>query len=267
MVRDALVQGIAPLYSRLYRGSPRIRVISLHDVAPVHYDTCRERIRWLAQTYRIVSLDQLYKKIGLDDNRLTVALTFDDGFKEHATFIVPLLRELSIPATFFIPSTVIGLTGEEAYAFAKNNLRRSGHFQFMNQNEVCEIAQDPLFEIGGHTAHHVDLGLVTDPIILSSEIMEDKFALEKMINKKLNYFAYPFGSIKNTSPAVITVLKEAGYQGAFTIMPSFWTHNKNPYLIGRDSLSFTQSESVWDGFLKGGYDLISRVKTRGVGGN
>lgn len=61
------------------------------------------QMRYLKRHYRLVSLSQLCLEL---QNRKsvppTVAITFDDGYRDLHTYAFPVLRELQIPATIYL---------------------------------------------------------------------------------------------------------------------------------------------------------------------
>jgi peptidoglycan/xylan/chitin deacetylase (PgdA/CDA1 family) len=62
-------------------------------------------IRYLLRHFTIVPLDRIVERIegnGAGDGRNELALTFDDGLRNTAKTAYPILRELGVPATFFI---------------------------------------------------------------------------------------------------------------------------------------------------------------------
>ena len=62
-------------------------------------------MRWLAAEFRVLSLDELLRRVreGLvPDARGEVALTFDDGLRNHVEQAYPILENLGLPATFFV---------------------------------------------------------------------------------------------------------------------------------------------------------------------
>ena len=254
-LRNRLIRTMAPLSDRLYREKPRTRVIAIHDISPSAYEAFEKKMHWLIERFRLVSLNDIEQQSGLDFHRLNVAVTFDDAFKEHATFVAPLLTDMGIPATFFIPSGVIGLEGNAAKKFSSQGLRRSRSFEFMNEKELKNISQSSLFEIGSHTTDHADLGVITDEKKLRYEILHDKNTLEGMTGKPVQRLAFPFGGYRNVSPQALDIIQAAGFRSAFTIVPSFWSRERNLFLVGRDSLAVGLEDRIWDGFLRGGYDL------------
>ena len=255
--RNSLIRVAAPLSDFAYRERPRVRVVSFHDVP----DTAAfgGKLRRLAREHNVVSLADALERKGLDERRLNVALTFDDGFEEHLTVAIPVLRELGLPATFFVPSGSLDLTQEEAARFGREALRRSRAVRFLRGEDVKAIAAD--FEIGGHTTHHVDIGRLGSNE-LRSEVVDDKSALERLTGRPLRFFAFPFGSPANVSEQAVRAIADAGYHAAFTIVPGFWSRSRNRYLVGRDCLSADMDDRLWDAFLRGGYDAASALKYR-----
>jgi peptidoglycan/xylan/chitin deacetylase (PgdA/CDA1 family) len=259
LVRDTLIGAIAPLAESLYRERPRIRVLVFHDTPAALAGQLRERLLWLKDRAAIVALADAFERRQLDPDRLNVALTFDDGLEEHYTVAAPLLDALGLSGTFFVPSGAIDLDGAAAAEYSATRLRRQKTFAFMSSAELRELAAHPWFEIGGHTVSHPDLATVGDP---APEVATSKHALEELSEHPVRWFAYPFGSPSNVSLRAADAIEQTGYLAAFTIVPSFWSRQDDPYLVGRDALSATDSQTSWERFLRGGYDTLSALKYR-----
>ena len=256
-LRDALIAAVAPLASITYRERPRVRVVSFHDTPVEREKEFRDRMRWLADRCAIVSLADAAQGRGLDSDGLNLVLTFDDGLKEHHTVAARILDELDLPATFFVPTGALDLVGEQAAEFSRSGLRRSRAFEFMSSVDVHELAAHRSFAIGGHTFSHCDLGGTAD---LDAELVAPKRVLEELTGHPVLWFAYPFGSPTHVSASAVAAIRLAGYEVAFTIVPSFWSRSSDPFLLGRDALSVDDSRAVWSGFLRGGYDALSALK-------
>ncbi len=258
-VRDLLIRLIGPFSILLVRERPRRRIIALHDIPPAHHALFRHKMEWLKERCHIVSIADLAHGKNLNGERLNVALSFDDGFKEYATFVAPILEEMHIPATFFTPSGALDLKDEGAKRFSKEGLKRSITFEFMTKDELQTLAQNPLYTIGGHTIHHTDVETLEEQG-LEREVAEDKRVLEGIIGKEIQWFAYPFGGVTNISASAVQKIDESGYVHAFSIIPAFWKKKDHPYIVGRDSLSVTDSDELWGAWLLGGYDALSAIK-------
>jgi peptidoglycan/xylan/chitin deacetylase (PgdA/CDA1 family) len=63
----------------------------------------------------------------------------------------------------------------------------------MTASEVGELAADALFEIGGHTATHPALPLIT-PADRRRDILDGKRACERLTDRPAIGFAYPYGA-------------------------------------------------------------------------
>ena len=258
-VRNTIIGSFAPV-SFISAKKPRMRVAAFHDIPTPAQDDFSAQILWLKENYNLVSLGDLFDRKNLNEHRTNVAITFDDGFKEHKTLVVPLFKKLGIPATFFICSGALGISGDAAQDFSKERLRRSRLFEFMDAADVKDLSRESLFEIGGHTTHHTDLGTELSAADIDREIVADKKALENIVGKPLRFFAYPFGGAKNISAPAKDALTSAGYLASFTIMPSFWSGLDDTQAIGRNSILIEDSPRLRRNYLSGGYDMLTKIK-------
>ena len=67
-------------------------------------DGLAQQLRWLQQVMTVVPLEPSLQALA-SGQRLparAVALTFDDGYRDHLDLAVPLLERLGMPATFFL---------------------------------------------------------------------------------------------------------------------------------------------------------------------
>jgi peptidoglycan/xylan/chitin deacetylase (PgdA/CDA1 family) len=86
------------------------------DVSPAHDAALFEaQLRHLVACYEIVPADRMLDAVASRERgrRFPVAVTFDDDLPTHALVALPLLRELDIPATFFL----CGASLERPHAF------------------------------------------------------------------------------------------------------------------------------------------------------
>jgi peptidoglycan/xylan/chitin deacetylase (PgdA/CDA1 family) len=76
-----------------------------HGIEPQDAETFERQLRYLTRNYDVVPLAQLLqRKVKLKHE---IALTFDDGLRNNFTVAYPILRKLSLPATFFVCPALI----------------------------------------------------------------------------------------------------------------------------------------------------------------
>lgn len=98
----------------------------------------------------------------------------------------------------------------------------------MSAEQVKILSENPLFTIGGHTKNHLELAS-HPPEIQESEINDNHMFLEKLLNKNINYFAYPSG---NYNDITIEILKNR-YTAAFTTHSAPVTKHTGLFEISR----------------------------------
>ncbi|MCB9363028.1 MAG: polysaccharide deacetylase family protein [Flavobacteriales bacterium] len=184
----------------------------------------KEDLDFLLENYKPISLLQL---IEITQNRTKLSenyfhLTFDDGLKELATIVAPILKEKNIPATFFINTDFLDNKAlfyrfKESVLVEKYEAKGLLDFDSEKENEIDELAvllgedfdeflkqeqpylnsEDVIelikqgFTIGGHSKNHPRY----ENISLDEQIAQTIESVELLVEKfNLNYkvFAFPF---------------------------------------------------------------------------
>ena len=76
-----------------------------------------QQIKLISNKFNLVSLNDIYKD-NLDPERLNIAITFDDGYKNNYSIAAEILKEFNTPATFFI--TTVKKEGYPYYSDARH---------------------------------------------------------------------------------------------------------------------------------------------------
>ena len=111
---------------------------------------------------------------------MKIALTFDDGFKEHLK-IARFLARRGIRATFFVITGLRMFMGKE----------------LLSPSEIIEIASLG-HEVGSHTVTHINMTHASEDIMLE-ELVESKKFLSELLGCEVNSFAYPYGPHSDTA--------------------------------------------------------------------
>jgi peptidoglycan/xylan/chitin deacetylase (PgdA/CDA1 family) len=112
------------------------RIIMYHGIPVESATRFLAQMRYLARHFRVVSLGRIVECLAKSANPSPdeIVLTFDDGLRNHATVVYPVLRELGIPATFFVCPGIVG-TGRWLW-----NHEARCRLQTLNQPKLTALA-------------------------------------------------------------------------------------------------------------------------------
>jgi peptidoglycan/xylan/chitin deacetylase (PgdA/CDA1 family) len=179
--------------------------------------------RLLGQGYEFVALSEFAARLRAFGPPAGVcALTFDDGTVDNAVLLPRLLETLGVPATLFVCPGLLG----RPYPW----LAPESRVRFMSEDELRAVARLPFIEVGSHTLEHPDLSDATADEAYR-ELAGSKRALEDLIGRPVQTFAYPFSRY---SPACPAAAERAGYTCAVT------GHGKGgwrPYELRREDIA------------------------------
>ncbi len=139
-----------------------------------------------------LGISELGEMRTVDSNRYAM-ITFDDGHISNYEHVLPLLKEFSMKAVFFIPVNLIGTPG------------------YMDGSQIRELDSNG-FDIGSHGLNHIPLTWLRSEE-LREELLGSKKALEDQLGKRVDSFSVPRGFY---NARVRQTAEEAGYQYVFT---------------------------------------------------
>jgi peptidoglycan/xylan/chitin deacetylase (PgdA/CDA1 family) len=122
-----------------------------------------------------------------------IALTFDDGYADAYTDVLPVLQRYGLLATFYIATNFVGQPG------------------YMTWEQVAAL-RDAGMEIGAHTVSHPDLTLL-DWETAGFEIAQSKAELDHRLSINVTSFCYPTGLYNGE---VEEQVRASGYLNATT---------------------------------------------------
>lgn len=146
-----------------------------------------------------------------------IAITFDDGYYNNFTKVLPLLEKYKVKAT-------INLVGE--FCDRDNEIKQHNFHSCLNWKQVEEMSKSPFIEFQNHSnsLHHItsdkqgvkkcNYETLTE---YSARLVADAKACENKIfavtNKVTSCFAYPFGAFSNESHEILNTV---GYKAFLT---------------------------------------------------
>jgi peptidoglycan/xylan/chitin deacetylase (PgdA/CDA1 family) len=170
--------------------------------------------------FNFVSLDRMVdgiSKKGYLSGR-SVAITLDDGWVDNYEYALPVLRNLGLPATFFVPTGYFRTGIHDPRKITPAQLREMhGHG----------------LSIGGHSRTHLDLSKL--PMKRAAEeITGCKHDLEDLLGAPVSLFAYPSGAFNKT---IAEAVRDAGFKAACSVRSLGVNTRSSMYWLSRDILS------------------------------
>ena len=149
-----------------------------------------------------------------------VFLTFDDGYRNTVTDVLPILAKYDLPATIAVCSS---------YLLPRfKPLVTIHHSQDFASAKELKKWQKSGRDIAGHTYDHPWLTRIT-AAEAHTQIAADKLILSDMFEREFDTFLYPFGDIDD---AVVKIAKKL-YPTAFSISKGTLPSRRSRHRITR----------------------------------
>lgn len=182
-----------------------------------------------------------------DEGRPPVALTFDDGYANFHSQVLPLLKRYQVPATVFVITSLIGSDGPPPFdAWSVKHCGRLDPeaWRPMNWAELKECAASGLVSVGGHSHQHLK-ALNLSPAELADEAQRSRNILLSELDD-ISCYAYPYGSSRlgYVPDSYVSAVAEAGYDYAVTYDLGRVTAETDPLRMPRIEAHGVDSEAI-----------------------
>lgn len=144
----------------------------------------------LEEGYRGVTFQQLVT--GASSGK-SLAVTFDDSELSVLEHALPILSDLGLPGTVFVPVSAVGLPGVTTW------------------DDLRELASAG-WEVGSHAVSHARLPDL-DQAALERELRESRQTIEAAVGRPCTSIAYPYGAVDHR---VRSAAVAAGYEAGCT---------------------------------------------------
>lgn len=168
----------------------------------------------------------------------SVVLTFDDGYTDMYSYVLPVLRRYHMHATFFI---IAGLVGGPRY---------------LTWPQVRALERQGM-DIEAHTMTHPDLTIVPRAQVWG-EIYRSRQVLQSKLDHSVVVFAYPYGSY---NALVLQDVKKAGYWAAFTTHQGWWQQARQALTLPRVYIDRDDTIPILAGRLQGDPRILAEDPT------
>ncbi|MFA7272064.1 MAG: polysaccharide deacetylase family protein [Candidatus Omnitrophota bacterium] len=219
------------LSAAFLRSRYNVPILMYHSISPkpnssielliVKPEIFRRQMRFLKKHhYNVVPLSAVADLIR-DNKKIpprTIAITFDDGYKDNYTYAFPILKEYNFPATVFVIINEIGRPAQDRISW----------------DEIALMQESGLVTFGSHTLTHPYFSKEVSPGSLKKEIRDSKKILEKKLGRKVDSFAYPVGRFDSRSRQEVI---DAGYRLAVASNPGKAFSDKDVFALKRLRIS------------------------------
>jgi peptidoglycan/xylan/chitin deacetylase (PgdA/CDA1 family) len=230
------------------RAFPVRAILMYHDVGgPAGPDETAftKQMRYLVDRFRIVRLNDLPEAISTGEP--VACVTFDDGYRDACERAAPILHDLGVPATFFLPSGLLGDKLETSFG-ARELIDEDGARALVGAGH----------EIGAHSITHPRLtGLPRADAEL--EIAGSRDQLQATLGAQVSSFAYPKGV---HDEAVVWAVREAGFRLAVTVREELLLGSLDRLRLPRIAVLASTSMPQFRAKLSGGLEVYESWRGR-----
>jgi peptidoglycan/xylan/chitin deacetylase (PgdA/CDA1 family) len=173
----------------------------------------REQMQFLKDNgFHPITLQQLHEYMteGKAVPVKPVVLTFDDGYPDTYSIVMPVMKEFGFPCTVFIPTYD-----------ADQGTR-------LTWQQIQEM-KDAGITIASHSYRHERLTELSAAAV-EEDVQKSQEALKQRLGIDNEFFCYPYGRVNE---AVEDVMKKHGVKLAVTMNPGWAKRGDNPYAVNR----------------------------------
>jgi peptidoglycan/xylan/chitin deacetylase (PgdA/CDA1 family) len=204
--------------------------------------------------YQVVDLDAVIAHYtrGAPLPPRAVLITFDDGYRDNLANAAEVLERHGYPAVLFVP---IGYLDEERPLPHEERLAANGLVNgTLEWDQLADLERHGI-RVESHGISHRPLAdLEVDEA--AREIIISKLRLEERLGRPVRAFSYVKGSEAHYRPVHLSLIKQAGYDVAFTSISGSNSAATDPLQLHRYNVE-PYSARTFELVLTGACDLIA----------
>ncbi|MDQ5845963.1 MAG: polysaccharide deacetylase family protein [Acidobacteriota bacterium] len=257
--------GWAAVLSRLFTepSSRRACIFYYHRIADVSFTDSRiddwnvtppqfeRQIAALTNFAEIVPLMDLQRRLktSVSNAKPLVCLTFDDGYANFHSQVLPILKRYKAPATAFVVTGSVGSPQPmpfDRWAHKNHDRVQADTWRSLSWSQLEDCVASGLVTVGAHSHRHLRGSQCT-----TDQIAEEAERSREILRMRLGkahsvQYAYPYGNTKlgDVSAQYKSAVKAAGYELAVTTDLGLAHAHQDPYSLPRLEAHMLDSPGV-----------------------
>lgn len=205
------------------------------------------------QNYRCVSMASAVGLLQAGEGTAakTVAITFDDGYRNFCRHAFPAIQRFGFTATVFLPTASIG---HRPMTFNRRECMTWGDVRELQQHGIC---------FGSHTVSHPQLhGLDREEV--REEILRSRQTIEDRTGAAVDSFAYPYAFPQTDGPfkaMLRAMLEESGYRYGVCTRIGRAGIKSDPLFLERLPVNSADDPALLEAKLEGAYDWVGVMQS------
>lgn len=193
-----------------------VPILMYHSVCPqaaeenrlnVTTETFEKQMRFLKEhDYNVISVEELADLLSAGEKLppRTLAITFDDGYRDNYLYALPVLKKYGLRASVFIIVDEVGRSSGDKLT------------DKLSWEEIRKMQDSGVFTIGSHAMGPEPLTRIKSQEEVKRQIFDSRRIISQRLGKEVNVFSYPEGAF---DPAIRQLVIEAGYKAAVATRP------------------------------------------------
>ncbi|MDO8561311.1 MAG: polysaccharide deacetylase family protein [bacterium] len=192
----------------------------------------------------VIALAELVRRVRSGESLGgSVALSFDDGYRDNYTNAFPVLKKYGFPATIFVTTDCMG-------KFDTHNL------EHLSVGEMKEMEASGLIDIEPHTKSHPRLARLSNDAA-REEIEGSRKRVADILGKPAPLFAYPYGDFNAETERIV---KNSGFIAAATVREGTVSSESDPFQLPRNSIDRSTTLRQFRGKISRAVDFYQALK-------
>ena len=197
LIRDQIVKGLS-LPRKIPTTINWIRFPYYHHIFDDELFSFESQLKYFSNYGDFISIDDAVDMLNSNqpiDGRY-FCITFDDGFKNCITNVMPFFLKFKVPVSFYIPTKYIDSHAEKNTELSQLHPDKEiqlyfDDIEFLSWKD-CQQIVDAGMNIGSHTVNHVTLSSLS-ATGSEWELSESKKIIEEKLNIECKHFCAPVG--------------------------------------------------------------------------